>query len=326
MTTPNFAAVYAHLLGWTFTGLILGRTLPKTTPSHLGKFLFWIGVPVSIVAFLRHATLSFSLWIAPATAWVAILAGAGLAWCITRWQAKIPWLGQINPSSQQSPSLSAAHSWSTRTQGSFLLTSMVGNTGYIGFPVSLALVGPQYFAWALFYDALGTTLGAYGLGIAIAAHCSSHTYSRWQIAQTLFKNPALWSFAVGVIGRDVPLPVPVESGLRGLAWGMVSLSLVLVGMRLSQLSSFKSIQPALLSIGIKMVLVPIVLGVGLKLLGVTGLVHRAILLQMAMPPAFATLVIAEAYELDQELAVTALVAGCLGLLLLLPVWLWLFGG
>jgi len=45
---------------------------------------------------------------------------------------------------------------------------------------------------------------------------------------------------------------------------------------------------------------------------------------MAMPPAFATLVIAEAYELDQHLAVTALVMGCSGLLITLPLWLWLF--
>ncbi|NJN58970.1 MAG: AEC family transporter, partial [Leptolyngbyaceae cyanobacterium SL_5_9] len=44
------------------------------------------------------------------------------------------------------------------------------------------------------------------------------------------------------------------------------------------------------------------------------------------PPAFATLVIAEAYNLDRELTVTALAVGSLGLLLMLPMWLWLFSG
>ena len=67
------------------------------------------------------------------------------------------------------------------------------------------------------------------------------------------------------------------------------------------------------------------IGSGLWALGVHGLVHRAILLQMAMPPAFATLVISEAYELDYELAVTAIAIGSLTLLLTLPLWLWLFG-
>ncbi|HEY9894742.1 MAG TPA: AEC family transporter, partial [Candidatus Sericytochromatia bacterium] len=98
------------------------------------------------------------------------------------------------------------------------------------------------------------------------------------------------------------------------------------GMRLSQLSSFKHVKPALLSVGIKMLLVPLLLGMVLWALGISGLVYRTIVLQMAMPPAFATLVLAEAYELDQELTVTALVVGCLGLVLLLPFWLWLCSG
>jgi predicted permease len=46
---------------------------------------------------------------------------------------------------------------------------MVGNTGYLGFPVILALVGEKYFGWALFYDMLGSAIGAYGLGVVLAA-------------------------------------------------------------------------------------------------------------------------------------------------------------
>jgi hypothetical protein len=45
---------------------------------------------------------------------------------------------------------------------------------------------------------------------------------------------------------------------------------------------------------------------------------------MAMPPAFATLVLAEVYDLDRNLSVTALAAGSTGLLLTLPIWLMLF--
>ena len=202
---------------------------------------------------------------------------------------------------------------------------MVGNTGYIGYPVSLALVGPQFFAWALFYDTIGSTLGAYGLGVALASRFGAKSQRWWEPLQTMLKNPALGSFGVGLATRDMPLPAIAESSLKTLAWVMVCLSLVLVGMRLSQLSSFRSLKPALIGVSIKMLIVPIVLGSLLWLLGVRGLEHRVILLQMAMPPAFATLVLAEAYELDQELAVTALVIGCVGLLLTLPLWLWLFG-
>lgn len=304
----NLLFVYAHLLGWTLVGWVLGRILPKNVPAHLGKFLFWIGVPIGILAFLRDAQLSWSVWLAPVVAWAAILAGMSLAWGLmaTSRFARI----QLR---------------NKRSQGSFLLASMVGNTGYIGFPVSLALVGPQYFAWALFYDLLGSMLGAYGLGVALAAQYGTHTQARWQPVLTMLKNPALWSFGLGLASRNIPLPAIVETSLHNIGWGMVSLALVLVGMRLSQLSSFSSIKPALISLSIKMLIVPLVLGGILWMLGITGAIHRVILLQMAMPPAFATLVIAETYELDQDLTVTTLAIGSLGLLTLLPLWLWLFG-
>ncbi len=307
MTRSNLLSIYIPLIGWTLIGWLLGRFLPKSAPFYLGKFLFWVGVPIGIVAFLRHTQLSTSLWIAPVVAWLAILLGLGCAWWVMRSHA-------------------VARNWNERTKGSFLLASMVGNTGYIGFPVSLALVGSQHFAWTLFYDLLGSTPAAYGLGVVLASRFGrADSQSPWQILQTILNNPVLWAFGIGLLGRDLPLPVPVEAGLHGFAWGVISLSLILVGMRLSQLSSFRHIKPAVIGIGIKMLLVPLVLGIVLHLAGITGLIHRALLLQMAMPPAFATLVIAEAYELDQELSVAALVTGSLGLLILLPVWLWLFG-
>ncbi|NJP08440.1 MAG: AEC family transporter [Leptolyngbyaceae cyanobacterium RU_5_1] len=313
MLVSKLLTIYIPLIGWIGLGWILGRLLPASTPTYIGKFLFWIGVPIGIVAFLRHTQLSASLWIAPATAWTAILLGAGLAWVWMTYRQRF---------------VKGAGNWglgaNRQTQTSFLLTSMVGNTGYIGFPVSLALVGPQYFAWAVFYDLLGSTPGAYGLGVALAAQTGTSRPDWRQPLRTMLINPALWSFGMGLVGRDVPIPALAESSLRGFAWMVVSVSLVLVGMRLSQLSSFNSVRPAVISLSIKMLLVPLVLGIGLWALGITGQVYRAILLQMAMPPAFATLVISEAYELDREMAVTAIAIGCLGLLITLPIWLWLF--
>lgn len=311
MTIANLLTIYVPLVGWTLCGWVLGRLLPAAMPAYLGKFLFWIGVPVSIMAFLRHAHLSASLWLAPVVAWAAMLLGLCFAWWLTQRSRNAPRSLSQQPMSQQ-------------TQGSFLLASMLGNTGYIGYPIALAFVGPHDFAWTLFYDLLGSTPGAYGLGVAIAARLGGGKHlNHWQSLYTMVKNPALWSFGIGLAYRDRPLPLPLEQGLRGFAWCVVALSLVLIGMRLSQLSSLAHLKPALVSVGIKMLLVPLLLGLGLWALGVTGLVYRAILLQMAMPPAFATLVIAEAYDLDQELTVTTLSLGCFALVLLLPIWLWL---
>jgi predicted permease len=273
----------------------------------LGQFLFWLGVPISVIAFLRGTDLSGGIWIAPVIAWVAILLGAGWAWLLIKLQEY--WQGTVPRKS---------------TQGSFILAAMVGNTGYLGFPVTLAVVGKQYFAWALFYDLLGTMLGAYILGVAIAARCGDENHSQWQTAKAILINPTLWSFFFGLWFRQVTLAPIAEWCLDKLAWFAVALSLVLIGMRLSKLTSWRSLPWAGISLSIKMLLVPLVLGSSLSVFGVTGTAAQVMVLQMAMPPAFATLVIAETYNLDRDLAVTALAVGCLGLLVTLPVWLWWF--
>ena len=134
----------------------------------------------------------------------------------------------------------------------------------------------------------------------------------------------MWSLGFGLIFRQIPIPTLAENTLTGLAWGALYLALILIGMRLSQLRSWGKIKLATVSLSIKMLLVPLVLGMGLWLLGIRDGALLTIVLEMGMPPAFATLVIAEVYDLDRELAVTALAVGSMGLLVTLPIWLFLF--
>ena len=114
----------------------------RQVPLALGKFLFWVGVPISIIGFTRRADLSGNLYLAPLVAWVAIFLGL---FCSRLW---INWRGLA---------------WSRPTQGSFSLASMLGNTGYIGYPVVLLLpqLGLDMFGWPWgFYDALERCLGS----------------------------------------------------------------------------------------------------------------------------------------------------------------------
>lgn len=303
----NLLELYVKLGGLVLVGFILGRKLPVTVPTRLGLFLFWVGVPISIVSFLRQSSLSGQIWIAPAIAYLAILLGAFLAWLAIKGQA------YFRKTVPQAP-----------TQASLILAAMLGNTGYLGFPITLAMVGKEYFAWALFYDLLGSFPGTYGLGVLLAARFGLGVQNHWQTAKAILINPALWSFGFGLLVREATIPTVVEFCLEKFAWCSVALSLVLIGMRLGLLKSWGSLPQAGMSLGIKMLLVPLILGSLLPLFGLTGSTAKVIILQMAMPPAFGTLVIAETFNLDRDLAVTALAAGAIVLLVTLPVWLWLF--
>ena len=329
--------LYVRLIGWTLLGYVLGKLLPKIFTTYLGKALLFVGVPISIISFLRQADLSGWIVIAPTTAWVAILVGAGLAWIWIdlgvsdeRFSKLSRGITSREKNVETNPSMDATleheTSWSGATQGSFLLAMTLGNTAFMGYPVSLALVGPQYFAWSLFYDLIGSTIAAYSVGIALASRYGS--MSGGQKSPNPFvsmaKTPALWSLPIGVGMRFIPLPTVVTSGMSTIAWTTVTLSLVMIGMQLSQLKTLRNVKRALTCLSIKMLFTPLVVGTGLMFFGVTGEPRMAMVLQMAMPPAFSTLVIAQAYNLDRDLTVTTLAFGVVLLLFTIPIWLWLF--
>ncbi len=280
-------------------------------PAYLGRFLFLIGVPLSIINFLRRADLSGGVYLAPIVSWSAIFLALLCSWLWVR-----PHLDR----------------WSRPTRGSFSLAAMFGNTGYIGFPVILLLpqLGPDYFGWALFYDVLGTLLGAYILGVILASQfgqrqVDSDAQPRWQQnLKELFKNPTILAFIVGLALRPVVFPELLDIGLNGFAWSMVMLSLALMGMRLQQLRSWGKVAPAMAAISLRMLLVPLVVGMVLTAVGMTGPPRLVMVLQAGMPSAFATLVLAETYELDRELAVTCVGVSSAMLLVTLPLWLWGF--
>lgn len=299
-----------HVLSGLQGSIVPSQRLHQRLPLGLGKFLFWVGVPISIVGFLRRADLSGTVYLAPIVAWAAILLGLLLSrgWVYLRGQT-----------------------WPRPTQGSFSLASMLGNTGYIGYPVVLLLpqLGVSVFSWALFYDALGTLLGSYGLGAILAAEFGNrpHSLSRpawasWPLE--VLRNPIILAFLAGLALKAVALPPWLDTLLYAIAWGVVMLSLLLMGLRIQQIRTWRHLSRAGVAVAIKMLLLPLAVGLGLTLVGIDGPPRLVMVLQAGMPSAFANLVLAEAYNLDRELSVTCVGLSSVGLLLTLPLWVWGF--
>lgn len=308
--------VYPPLLGWTLLGFFLQKGLPGgwnrwLDPHALGRFMFWVGVPLSIVGFMQGVDLSGQIWVAPLICWLSVGLGFALASTWLWWQHR--GVGDV------------PNCWSSAQQGSFHLTATLGNTGYLGYPICLAVAGRAYFGWALFYDLLGTLFMAYGFGVWVASrHGSSHAQP-WQVGLHILRTPALWSFAMGLLLTREPLPGWLSQGLAAFAWSMIPLSLMILGMRLAQVKRWGSFLPAGVALLIKIVIVPLLVGIGLAFTPYPPLAKLVLVLQSGMPPAIATLVLTEEYDLDREITVTALAVGYLAALLTLPLWLGLWG-
>lgn len=306
----QLASIYGKLALGIGSGWLLGRWSSPQVPSLLGKWLFWLGVPISVFVFVRQIDLDGSIWLAPAVAWAAMAMGLAIAWLWLRFGPL-----HLNKASQ----------------GSFLLVSTIGNTGYLGYPISLAIAGEAGFGWALFYDLLGSLPWGYGIGVMVAAYHGQKETSH--IVRHMFTqvaiNPALWSLALGLLSRSVTFAAPLDMGLTLVAWGVIILAIMLIGMRLSSLQSRqcpdprpKMTPPAVQSsLLIKMVLVPLLFSLLLPALGIAKSSCLVLVLQIAMPPALATLIVSETYQLDPDLTVRSLTSGTCLLLLTLPIWL-----
>jgi malate permease and related proteins len=306
MIATKLLQIYLPLVSGVTIGWLSCRWLPAQTPFYLGKSLFWVGVPISVFVFLRRTDLSGSVWLAGGVAWAVMLAGLGLMY-ITLNYGQHGWRRVDRP-----------------TQGTALLATMLGNTGYLGFPIVLTLYGDAGFAWALFYDLLGTTLGAYGAGAVIASRYGAVERSGWSIVQTGLANPTIVAFILG-LGYRQPLPAPIETGLAIVAWGAIALALLLIGLRLGQLTTLQQLRQTRWPLALKMLLLPFGVWVLCGCLPMPPIAKQVLVLQAAMPPAFATVVLTEQYKLDPELAVAVVAGGTILLLFTLPLWLWLTG-
>ena len=319
-------------LGLTRSGrMIGGQPAQALVPDVLARFLYLVGIPIGVANFIRKAEFNPSVWLSPVIAWSAVLLAIFLSWHFLK---------------------SSGKPRSKNTKASFVLLSYLGNTSYLGFPVILLLpqLGPQYFSSAVLYDILGTLVAGYGLGVFIAGQASHNSAdanaaggNRVGDAGTTItarkrgglgalidaltevaKNPTFYAFFVGLYLKTLTIPEWIVSGLGAIAWSSIMVALIVMGMRIQQLSSNLNLKLAIQPVLIKTILVPLVLAAALTGFGLEGPQRLVLILQSAMPCGFISLVLAENYGLDVELTVASILLSCIVFAFMLPVWATLF--
>ncbi len=304
---------------WTSIGLLLLRFMPSYLPQVLGRSLYWVGVPLQILALARRSNFTGGMWLTPLITVGVLLLALGLSLLSLqgssfRWPFATELFSKVWPRHRSS-------------QGSFVLASMLGNTGFIGLAIAPAFVSVPYLSWIMLYGVAHNLLGSYGLGVFLASYYGRpQQESHWwtQLRDVLYV-PSLWAFVIGWFSRHVQFPTLIESGLQTSVLFVVPGAFLLIGMQLSQLQGVKSLQMALVPAALKMLVVPGLAGLSLTLLGLSGDARLALVLMSGMPTAFANLILAEEYNLDRQLAAGSIVLSTIGLPLTIPLWLTLFG-
>ena len=295
--------VYTPLIIWTGLGVLTQRWLPELCPRLLGRTLYWVGVPVQIFALVRHTDFQGLVWAVPLLTLAVLGINLGVTWGSLRWWPQ---------------PLTAAQ------RGSVVLAATLVNTGFIGLGIVPGLVDPQAWGWVVSYSLTNNVLGTYGIGVLVASYFGAQQQAQSYDWKKVLLLPTVWAFVLSYVCRPIPFPAWLEWGLDQSVPVVISAAFVLTGWRLYQLGFNGGWRLAGLPTLVRIVVMPLVVGVGLTLLGVQGDQRLALVLMSGMPTAMATLILAEEHQLNRDIMAATIALSTIGVLLVIPLWLWCF--
>jgi len=310
---------YLPLFVWVGLGLVSSGALPASLPRFLGRSLYWVGVPVEVLALARQTNFASKVGLAPLLTIATLLSGFTIAWLVLQ-------VLQSQSIAATSEKSDATQLFSPAQRGSFLIASVLGNTGFIGLAIAPALIDAEYWGWLVSYSVTQNVVGTYGIGVLLASYYgrqAAHLQVR-ELLKDVLTVPSLWAFLLSYSTQSIPLPEIVESGLHRSIALVIPAAFLLMGMRLRQLQGWKSLQTAAVPMVLKTIALPGLLGLVTCFLGVPQPARLALVLMAGMPSAFAGLILAEEYDIDRSLIASSIVLTTGSCLLMIPLWLWLF--
>lgn len=263
--TETLVHAYTPLILWTSLGLLVFKLLPKWLPHFLGRGLYWVGVPLELLA-LARTTHQPELSGAGSIPWLAVVITVGSLLVGLSVALLVLWGWQKFFLSQSQPNLNnffpPQQGLSSATKGSFVLAAVLGNTGFVGLAIAPYIIHSDAVDWALLFSITHSVIGPYGLGVLIASYFShaKSNYCWWKQLRDLLTVPPLWAFIIGMLSRNIPLPAVVESGIQGSINIVIACAFLLTGIRVGQLQGWQNFRLALIPAVVKVVIMPLLVG------------------------------------------------------------------
>ena len=169
-----------------------------------------------------------------------------------------------------------------------LPTFILPNTGNMGIPICL-------FA----YGEMGMGIAAAISSLVVLLHFTLNIFlaKRAFDFQTIFKSPAFYAIIITVLFLYFEQPVPqfVMNTVMLLAYGMIVMILMSLGVALTQMKVFSFKDAVITSTG-RVILGPIIGFILVKIFGLTGVSAGVILIQSSMPSAILCYLVASMYS------------------------------
>ena len=208
---------------------------------------------------------------------------------------------------------------------SLQLASLIGNTSFLGIPIAIAILPSSTINLTIGFD-LGTTLFAWLFGPFFLQKKNNlnNTLNFKELLKAILNNPA----SRGIIGVLIAYLFKIENFLGDYLFIptriVICLAIIIVGTRLGIITNnktnfFKLSQEIKYSIILKLFLLPLIIFFISKTLNFNVSETSAIVLQAGTPSAVSTILMAEAYKINQNIAATILFTTTLSSIITIPI-------
>jgi malate permease and related proteins len=273
----NFLLIAICLLAGYF--LRVSNILPQDAHKGINGWILYIAFPAVALHYIPSIKWSFELLL-PLIMGLIVWFGAWLVLKIS----------------------SSAFQLDAKTFGALLLTAGLGNTSFVGFPLTQAYFGKEGMRIAVICDQLSfIVLSSFGVISAMHLAHSENSNLR-KIFLGLVKFPPFISFVAALsLPRLISL-APFDSLLQALAATLVPLALFSVGMQIRFAEYKNQAKFLFLGLGYKLFIAPaIIFGIAV-LCGMKGIVAQTSVFEAAMAPGITAAIIAAQYELNPKLS------------------------
>ncbi len=191
----------------------------------------------------------------------------------------------------------------------FQLAGLIGNTSFLGIPIAIALLPSSTINFTIGFD-LGTTLFAWIFGPIFLQNRATkkNLPNIKECLNPIFNSPA----SRGIIGVLIAYLFGLESFLGEYLWIpakiVIVLAIIIVGTRLGIIMNQRDKIIDLREGGIKypiilkIVILPLIIFLICKILNFNSFQTSALVLQAGVPSAISTILMAEAYKINQEIS------------------------
>ena len=203
------------------------------------------------------------------------------------------------------------------TLWSVLVTVMIANTGFMGYPVTLGIFGQEGFLRAIFCD-ISTSFIFLILSFVLILKFGGTV--KTAVRKIAF-FPPLWAVVLGLIFNLVNIPIGpvIDNTVNYLGQGAIPLIMIALGLSIDFSAIRRSKSMIVFTSIMKLAFFPLVAFVAASQLGLIDLQFKISIVEAAMPSGMMSLLLAITYKLDYELTSDCILINTVISLITLPI-------